>query len=129
MPQADRDISHLAAKFLPFCTENQNYALWKLFATPCCLYLKSKCFRFLPYPGTISLQAPCQIFVEWLAWLKSPISYSINSVVQIHIIYSTSQSVLLLFMFISLQNILIPLTRGHSGLTIPLLQRDDRYPL
>jgi hypothetical protein len=49
----------------------------------------------------ISLQKPCRMFVDGLAWLESPISHSVNSDVQIYFIYLTSHVALLLFIFIS----------------------------
>jgi hypothetical protein len=77
----------------------------------------------------ISLHAPCRIFVDRPAWLESPISHSINSDVQIHFAYLTSQTVLLLLIFVSLPNILLPLIYGHSGVDNELFQRDNRYAL
>jgi hypothetical protein len=75
------------------------------------------------------LQTPCQIFVDQPAQLQQPISRSVNSDLQIHFIDLTSQTVLLTFIFISLRNVLIPLTYGHSGFAIELFRRDDGYPL
>jgi hypothetical protein len=69
----------------------------------------------------ISLQAPCEIFVDRAAWLESPVSHSVNSDVQIHAISLMFHTVLLLSILISLRNILIPLTYGNSGFAIELL--------
>jgi hypothetical protein len=49
----------------------------------------------------IALQAPCQIFVDRPAWLESPISRSLAYDVQIHFIYLTSHTALMLMIFIS----------------------------
>jgi hypothetical protein len=40
MRQPEWDISDLITKFLQSSDENQNYAPWELFATPCYLYSK-----------------------------------------------------------------------------------------
>jgi hypothetical protein len=50
MPQADRDISHLVAKFLLPCDENRSYP-----SRTMVLKLKNKYFRFLSYPQTTYL--------------------------------------------------------------------------
>jgi hypothetical protein len=41
----------LFGTFLPTCDENQNYAHWELFATRCCLYLKSNILSFFDVEG------------------------------------------------------------------------------
>jgi hypothetical protein len=76
-----------------------------------------------------SLQAHCQIFLDRAVWLESPVSHSVDPDIQIHFIYLTSHTVFLIFISISLRNILIPFTYGHSSFVIKLFQRDDRYPL
>jgi hypothetical protein len=48
----------------------------------------------------ISLQAPCQIFVDQSAWLESSILHSLGFDVQIHFIYLTSQTALMFLIFI-----------------------------
>jgi hypothetical protein len=92
--QADRDISHLITKFLPFCGENQNNAPSALFEIE--MFSFSSIFR-----DYISLQAPCQIFADRPARLGEPISCSLASDVQIYFIYLTSYTVLLLLIFIT----------------------------
>jgi hypothetical protein len=77
----------------------------------------------------IFVQALCRIFADRLARIESPISFSVNPVVQLHFIYLMSQSGLLLLIFISLRNILIPFTPGHSGLVVQLFQCSSHYPL
>jgi hypothetical protein len=49
----------------------------------------------------VSLQAPCQIFVNWSAWLESLISRSLASDVQIHCIYLMCYVALMLLIFIT----------------------------
>jgi hypothetical protein len=68
----------------------------ELFETPCCLYSKSKCFRFLPYSeGYISLQAPFQIVVRHLARVGWPVSRSLVFDVCADWIHLTCHNVLL----------------------------------
>jgi hypothetical protein len=75
----------------------------------------------------ISLQAPCQILVDRLACLESPIYHSVNSDIQIHCTYLSSHTVGLQFIFISFWNIFILLAYGHSGFAIELSQPDNHY--
>jgi hypothetical protein len=49
----------------------------------------------------ISLQAPCQIFVDRSAWFESSIPRSLASDIQIHFIYLMCHTVLLSLTFMS----------------------------
>jgi hypothetical protein len=62
----------------------------------------------------ISLQEPCQIFVDWSAWFESPISHSVNSDVQIYFLYLMSHTALLWFIFIDFRVLDSIMSYGRS---------------
>jgi hypothetical protein len=73
----------------------------------------------------ISLQAPCQIFVDPPAWLESSIPSSLASDVQIHFIYLMCHTALLLLIFITFRVLDKIMSYGQSKRVIQANTFDD----
>jgi hypothetical protein len=71
MCQANRDISHLLAKFLPSSYENRSYPPRELFATPCCWCLEINAFDFFHIQGLHIFASTLSDLDQWIcmAWI------------------------------------------------------------
>jgi hypothetical protein len=77
--RADRDVSHLIAKFLPLCDENQTMLPENCSQHQAVYIPNQNGFVFFHVQDYMSFQAPRQIFVDRSAWLGRPISRSVAS--------------------------------------------------
>jgi hypothetical protein len=127
--RANRNISHLVAKFLPFCDENGSCPPWEFFRTLCCLYSKMTVFDFFHIQGLHIFAGTLSDFRRSARRVGWPISRFLVSGPQVHFVYLTVVTVLLLLIFLSLRISLIPLTYVHPGFAIELLHCDNSYSL
>jgi hypothetical protein len=72
----------------------------------------------------ISLQGPCQIFVDRLATFRQPISHSHSNRVYMHIIDPAQSPSPVLLMFTSLHSLMIIMSYDHSNFVTELNEFD-----